>query len=399
MSTPITVTNGRVDLNRTFFLHSNPTATKTIFLDFDGHTTTRTNWNNASGKPTIITPAFNNDTNPTAFSNAELERIQFIWQRVAEDYMPFGINVTTQDPGDAAIINSGGTDNYWGIRVAIGGSNKDWHKKGSATGVGYYNSFGLQGYGPVCFAFSENLGKGNEKNVAEVSSHEAGHTFGLQHDGKAPNTEYYQGHGTGPTGWAPIMGVGYHKTITQWSQGEYKNARNYKNATAKQDDINVIAYGERSGAGFRVDDFGNSAASATVLSGGTLNQFGIITTRTDSDWFKFTTGATGVTNLSITTALQAWVKGTDGSFTSVVLPGRSPNLDIVATLYDVNGSGSGISTSNPAKSLTASFNNLTLTANTTYSLKVDGAGFGDPLINGYSDYGSLGGYLVTGTLV
>ena len=306
--------------------------------------------------------------------------------------MPFGINVTTQDPGDDALLNTGGTDTKWGVRVAIGGSSRDWYGS-SAGGVAKYNSFGLQAEGPVGFTFSNNLGKGNEKYVAEASSHEAGHTFNLNHDGKNPGTEYYKGQGN----WAPIMGNSYYKAVTQWSQGEYAGARNYKGSTTQQDDIDIIANNPRSGAGFRTDDFGNSAATATVLSGTTLNQFGIITSRTDSDWFKFTTGATGVINLSITTALQAWVKGTDGSFTSVVLPGRSPNLDIAATLYDVNGSGAGISTSNPTNSLTARFTQ-TLSANTTYSLKVDGVGFGNPLTTGYSDYGSLGGYLVTGTL-
>jgi hypothetical protein len=388
MSVPITVTNGRVDLGYTFFLHSNPTATKTVYLDFDGHVTSKTSWNNRTSRA-VTTPAFNSDGNPKAFSDAELERIQYIWQRVAEDYMPFGINVTTQVLSEADLNNTGGSDTKWGVRVAIGGGYKDWYG-GAAGGVAFYNAFGLQSANPA-FVFSNSLGKGNEKYTAEAASHEAGHTLGLLHDGTS-KTSYYQGNGKGATGWAPIMGIGYYKSLTQWSQGEYKDANNNN-----QDDIAIIANSYVSRAGFRTDDFGDNSASATILSGTTLNQFGIITTRTDSDWFKFTTGATGVTNLSITTALQAWVKGTDGSFTSVVLPGRSPNLDIAATLYDVNGTGAGISTSNPTNSLTASFSQ-TLSANTTYSLKVDGVGFGDPLTTGYSDYGSLGGYLVTGTL-
>jgi hypothetical protein len=375
-----------VDLSRTFFLHSNPTATKTIFLDFDGHTTTNTIWNNQSGKDAITTPAFNSDSKPKVLSNAELERIQYIWQRVAEDFAPFGINVTTQDLGTDALDNTGGSDNKWGMRVAIGGGNKDWYGS-AAGGVAFVNTFGNAAFGPA-FVFSQSLSN-NEKYTAEAISHEVGHTLGLLHDGTY-NSPYYKGQGTGVTEWAPIMGVGYYKNVTQWSQGEYKDANN------TQDDLAKIS-SSTNGAGYRADDFGNSAASANVLTGTTLNQFGIITTRTDSDWFKFTTGATGVTNLSITTALQAWVKGADGSFTSIILPGRSPNLDIAATLYDANGTGAGISTSNPTNLLTASFN-LTLTANTTYILKVDGVGFGDPLTTGYSDYGSLGGYLVTGTL-
>jgi hypothetical protein len=384
----------RVNLSDTFRLHSNPTATKTIYLDFNGHITTRTNWNNKPGRgATIATPAFSTDADATTFSDAELERIQYIWQRVAEDYMPFGIDVTTEDPGDDALLNTGGTDNRWGIRVAIGGSNADWYKA-SATGAGYHGSFGLGGYGAVCFTFSNNLGKGNEKSVAEVSSHEAGHTLNLNHDGKHPSTEYYKGHGTGPTGWAPIMGNSNHKALTQWSQGEYAGARNYKGSTTNQDDIDIIANGERSGAGFRSDDFGDSAATATVLSGPALSQFGIIATRTDSDWFSFSTG-NGPVSLSVSTALRAWVSDGSGGFSSHILAGRSPNLDIAASLFAADGTL--IATSNPLNKLSASFN-LSLAAG-TYCLMVDGVGFGDPATNGYSDYGSLGGYLVTGTLI
>jgi len=69
-----------VDLGRTFFLHSNPTATKTIFLDFDGGITSGTAWNtNFNGGQAITTTAYDFDGNLNAFSNAELERIQFIW--------------------------------------------------------------------------------------------------------------------------------------------------------------------------------------------------------------------------------------------------------------------------------------------------------------------------------
>ena len=54
----------------------------------------------------------------------------------------------------------------------------------------------------------------------------AGHTLGLNHDGRfipdpdnpdGPliNDEYYGGHGGGATGWAPIMGSGYTKQLNQ----------------------------------------------------------------------------------------------------------------------------------------------------------------------------------------
>jgi roadblock/LC7 domain-containing protein len=182
------------------------------------------------------------------------------------------------------------------------------------------------------------------------------------------------------------MGSGYYKNVTQWSQGEYNGANN------KQDDLATIS-SSRNGAGYRSDDFGNSAATAKLLSGTSLNQFGIIETRGDTDWFRFST-ATGNVSLSINNAAQAWINDGFGNFSSSLLAGRSPNLDIAATLYGADGTL--IASSNPLDNLTASFN-LNLNAG-TYFLKVDGVGFGNPLSNGYSDYGSLGQYLLTGSL-
>ncbi len=372
-----------VDLGRTFFLHSNPTATKTIYLDFNGHTTTGTAWNSNFGLATINTSAYDFDGNVNVFSNAELERIQFIWQRVAEDFAPFGINVTTQDPGTDALANTGGSDSRWGARVAIGGGYADWYTC-AAGGVSFINIFGNTAYGPS-FVFSNDLGLGDEKYTAEAISHEVGHALGLLHDGSSTAT-YYNGQGTGATGWASIMGSGYYQPVTQWSQGEYTTANN------KEDDLATIS-GSTNGAGYRVDDFGNSAATAKLLSGTSLNQFGIIETRSDSDWFSFSTG-TGNVSLSISNACQAWINDGFGNTSATLLAGRSPNLDIAASLY--NASGTLIASSNALDSLSASFN-LSLNAG-TYFLQVDGVGFGNPLSTGYSDYGSLGQYLLTGSL-
>ena len=372
-----------VDLGRTFFLHSNPTATKTIYLDFNGHTTTGTTWNSNYGLAAINTSAYDFDGNVNVFSNAELERIQFIWQRVAEDFSPFGINVTTQDPGADALANSGGSDSSWGAGAAIGGSYADWYSY-AAGGVSFINIFGNTAYGPS-FVFSNDLGMGDEKYTAEAISHELGHALGLLHDGSSTST-YFNGQGSGATGWAPIMGSGYYQPVTQWSQGEYADANN------QQDDLATIS-GSTNGAGYRADDFSNSAATAKFLNGTSLNQFGIIETRSDSDWFSFSTG-TGNVSLSISNACQAWINDGFGSFSATLLAGRSPNLDIAANLY--NASGSLIASSNPLASLSASFN-LSLNAG-TYFLQVDGVGFGDPLSTGYSDYGSLGQYLLTGSL-
>lgn len=365
------------DFSQTFLLHSNPGALHTVYLDFDGHTTSGTNWNSAfTGGADIVTPAYDFDGDPSTFNDYELARIQRIWQRVAEDFLPFNVNVTTQDPGAGALIktsqqgggkNSPPPDTQWGVRIVIGGSSNDWF--GSlAGGVAYIGSFNWASDTPA-FVFPAQL-SASAKNVAEAISHEAGHTLGLSHDGRtSPSEGYYAGHGSGATGWAPIMGVGYYEELTQWSKGEYAFANN------TQDDLAIIT--TNNGFGYRADDYGNSAAAATelIVSSSTFGGSGIIERNTDSDWFSFTT-VSGDVNINVDPAE------------------RGPNLDILARLYDA--SNVLIATSNPLDTLDAAFQ-LMLAAG-TYYVSIDGVGKGDPLVDGYTDYGSLGQYFISGSI-
>lgn len=354
----------------TFKLHSNTGADHTIYLDFDGHTTSNTIWNsNFNNNNPIVSGAYDFDGDALSFSTAELERIQYIWQRVSEDFIPFDVNVTTEDPGTAALIKSGGGDSQWGVRVVISGSSYDWYGAG-AGGVAYPGSFNWNSDTPT-FVFPDQLGNGHEKYTAEAVTHEAGHTVGLYHDGRTvPKEGYYQGHGSGDTGWAPIMGVGYYQNLTQWSKGEYDNADN------TEDDLAIIT--SQNGFGYRTDDHGDSNGSASSLSmnGTSVSGDGIIETNTDYDVFSFTSGS--------------------GSISLNIDPfDRGPNLDILAELYD--SSNNLIASSNPLSLLNADIN--TSVAGGTYYLHVSGTGKGDPLVDGYSDYGSLGQYTISGTVV
>src|SRR5690606_2641922 len=165
-------------------------------------------------------------------------------------------------------------------RRDCGGSN-DWLKM-SAGGIAYVNSFSWDSDTPV-FVFENQLGNGNEKYTAEAISHEVGHTLGLSHDG-GPSAAYYQGHGSGETGWAPIMGVGYYRELTQWSRGEYSGATN------PEDDLKVIV--TKNGFGYRQDDHGNTAQTATDLGAvSSFSSWGIIERSSDVDVFTFTVGA------------------------------------------------------------------------------------------------------------
>ena len=352
-STSQLASGGTVDA---FQLHSFPGATRVIYLDFTGHTTSGTSWNsNYTGGASIVTPAFDTDGNPSSFSVSERAIIQSIWQRVAEDYAPFAIDVTTQDPGIEALRRADSGDVTYGVRVVIG--HNTWYNA-NAGGVGYIGSFKWNSDTP-CFVFSNAL-MNHDKYVAEAAAHEVGHTLGLYHDG-ASGTEYYSGQGN----WAPVMGVGYYKVLTQFSKGEYAGA------SQTEDDLAIIAtYAPIAG-----DDHGDSTSNATLLSGTTIGNGGTIETRADVDVFRFDTGAG---NISL----------------NIASPAPEPNVHLMVELLNSTGQ---VLQSNDPSSVSAQF--ATYLSAGTYYLRISGIGAGDPKSSGYSDYGSVGNYIITGTLL
>jgi hypothetical protein len=347
-------------------LSSLPGANHTILLDFDGHVTVGTTWNNAYSVPTINSPAYDVDGDPNNFNSTELTRIQRVFDRVAEDFSPFAVNVTTVDPGPDALRYSGGGDTQWGTRVVI---TDDTFANCGCGGHAYIGSFDDSQDEPV-FVYNTS-----EKGVSEASSHEVGHAMGLGHDGTSGGA-YYYGHGSGDTSWAPLMGASYNQNVTQWSKGEYYDANN------GQDDLAIItSLTNGNGFGYRSDDHGNTnvAASSLGVSGSTVGDSGIIERTNDVDVFSFTTDSGNVT-INIDPATLG------------------PNLDIRAELYD--STNALVATSDPANVLDANFN-LSL-AQGQYYLHVSGVGTGDPLNatpTGYTEYGSLGQYSISGTIV
>jgi hypothetical protein len=355
-------------LDQTFLLHSKPGAKRTIYLNFKGATLSSTAWNSGS---TITALPFDLDGIPYSFNTTELQRIQAIWQRVAEDYAPFDVDVTTEAVAPELLTRAGSTDDVFGTTVLITSSSGVYSC--SCGGVAYLGVFDdTSDFYKPALVFYDKLGPGNEKYIAEAVSHEAGHNMGLAHDGTS-TTGYYQGQGSGATGWAPIMGVGYYQALVQWSRGQYSGANN------TQDDYAVM---QSNGLPLRADDHGGTAATATALtatSAGGLTSLaaqGIVERPGDVDMFSFAAGA--------------------GSASFTVSPAvRSANLDALVTLTD--GAGQVLATVNPADALNASFS-VTLPAAGTYYLAVTGTGKGDPLTTGYTNYGSLGQYAVSGTV-
>lgn len=358
------------DYSQTFLLHSRPGATRVAYLDFNGQTITGTAWNDATTGVSFTASPYDTDGSPGTFSSAEMDVIQSVWQRVAEDYAPFGIDVTTEEPPADAITRSGSSDLNFGTRAVI--SNTSSVYSGCGCGgvayVGTYDISSSHAYYQPAWVFTQGVGTA-PKGIAEATSHEIGHNLGLSHDGTAA-LGYFSGHGN----WAPIMGVGYYVPITQWSAGEYSGANNTEN------DFTVIA---SNGGPAATDDVGDSTLAPTALGASPATVGGLIGTRTDADVFSLSTAATTLT-------------------VSVAAAPTSPNLD--ARLDLLNSAGTVIATSDPLTGTTAAEASTGMGASLsasvaagTYYVRIDGTGYGSPASGGYSDFASVGRYSLSVT--
>ena len=232
---------GALSVEQAFSLESKPGANHTIYIDFDGHVTTDTLWNFFYEQPELVHPPFDFDNNPESFSQQELDHIFDSWQRVAEDWAPFDINVTTKDPGLDALMRTDASDLTWGARAIV---TVDDFADCGCGGFAFLNSFSDPIDTPT-YVFNHSL-----DSLALTVSHEVGHMVGLSHDGDSAN-EYYPGHnGTTPTTeWGAIMGAPFGVNVTTWSNGDYFDSSN------SQDDLHIIT--TQNGFDYRDDDYGD----------------------------------------------------------------------------------------------------------------------------------------------
>ncbi len=365
-------------LAQTFLLHSRAASTHKLFLDFDGTTVSGTAWNDAPfNLPDAFYSGYSLDGDPTTFTDPEKEEVQKVWQRVAEDFAAFDVDVTTEDPGAAAIDRTDLADQNFGTRAMISGNGTASSTicSDNCGGIAYLSVFDEvapdHSYYQPAWVFSHLLGPNDTKNIAEATSHEVGHNFGINHDGTS-SLGYYTGHNM----WAPIMGVGYNRPVVQWSKGEYADANN-----TVEDDLSIIANG---GAPVIADDAGGTLFTASTDTSGPK----LITSPGDQDIY-FLGSCSGALTIAETPPAPAT---------------PSPNLDVQLDLLD--SGGTVVASDNPAAAYVnrdlATGLSATIATNVpagSYFLRVDGVGTGDPANTGYSDYGSLGAYAlaVTGT--
>ncbi|MBR5758113.1 MAG: hypothetical protein IKX88_05915 [Thermoguttaceae bacterium] len=390
-------------LTKNFFfsLNSCLESNYTIYLDFNGNEYEGSEWNNNAK---VTTPPYDTQVYPyngddvvpydltdesvlsqlNEFTNSELRDIYEIWYRVSEDFMPFNINVTTQEPD-----NDQFADNTHAIRVAIGGTCYDWYKTpGQQAAGGVANSDFNSNSSAPCYVFPWELYAIDDSNngqkyifpkfVADTISHEVGHTLGLNHDGRTAHDAvaaeaYYQG----ADNWAPLMGNAWYQDLTQWSKSEYQYANN------NQDELDIIT--TSNGFGYRDDDHGDTIATATPLSFDNSGALvynaselvsGIIERNTDVDFFSF--------NLN-------------GEKTVIKIGGvrSATNLDVLVNLYKANGElVEPVKTYDPLDTFYVAIDTKDLEPG-LYYLGVAGTGRTVDGVVHYTDYGSLGAYTIT----
>jgi hypothetical protein len=335
-------------------LSSYPSASPVVFLDFDGQTVSGTSWNTTG-------PIY------CGASGLDATQITEVFNRVAEDYRPFAINITT----DSTKYLAAPANKRMRVIITV---TSDWY--GSAGGVAFTNSF-TWGDNTPCFVFSALLNY-NVKNIAEASSHEAGHTLGLRHQATydancVKISDYNSGQGTGEIGWAPIMGVGYYQNMTLWHNGP-----NSLGCNVIQTDLSVIT-GGANGVTFRADDYSNAFASA-INAPFTNSQFainGVIEQNTDQDLFKFTMPS--LSRFTLDAVPYNVGTGDAGS-----------DLDMQVTLY--NNAQTVLGVYNPGTLLSSIID--TNLATGVYYIRVEGKG------NIYAPaYASLGSYAMQGSIL
>ena len=264
-------------------LNSNLGASHTLYLDFDGHSSTTDDWTERDIDPdeeveTLNGPytidRFDFDGVPGTLNPAEQMMIHNIWRMVSEDYSPYDLNVTTVNPG-----SFGDSSAY---RLVYGGDGSEVGSAGSIglAFVGSYDSGGEDNQ--VGFVFTENfdyLGTASSTEImaqalemGNTSAHEFGHALDLLHYG-----------GGNPKLGGIMHTADFGLNRERWQAGDTHDG---EPPVSSQDDMAQID----SQLGYRSDDYGDNTGSATILvdlGDRTYLADGILHNPSDTDFFQF----------------------------------------------------------------------------------------------------------------
>ena len=298
-----------------------------------------------------------------------------MWERVSEDYAVFDVDVTTEEP---AVWTQNTAHALITPTTDANGVHCPHYKYGGIAYVDIFGQYQCSYNDPDCYspAWVTPMSGSKYSDTAEAASHELGHNMGLHHDGTIINgvtDEYYHGHSNGGISWGPIMGAAYGINVSQWSKGEYYGANRF------EDDLAIID----SKLKYQPDDYSNTIAqaAAVVITGGVFSVTGILERTGDSDMFSLICGGG---TLVLTGTTYRCSEGTWGG-----------NADLVLMLYDANGTM--LTSSNPELETRAGITQTV--AGGTYYLEVSSTGVGNPMDNpptGYTSYGSIGPYTISG---
>ncbi|MCC6491491.1 MAG: hypothetical protein IT424_00535 [Pirellulales bacterium] len=295
---PATLAESLSPLSSIPVLNSLPGAPVTIYLDFNGHT--------SSGGG--VTPVYDADGDATTFSDQELQFMGDLWRVTTEDFAPFNVNVTTVEPSVLAPGVPTSAANGKALRLAIGGTSADGY-----AGYAQYNSFTNSGEN-LAWVYAQ--GKTDAVTYGGIASHEAGHSFGLRHLEKV-----------GDPDWRALMYSTLFNNRATWTTG-------INDQGVLQDSMAVIT-SSLNGITYRADDHAGSVAGATPLTaaGAGFVGAGVISSTSDAD--VFTIPATGQSLL-------------------ITVEGDSPSQNLDAVLELLDSAGNVLARSNPGDSVNAS---------------------------------------------
>lgn len=277
---------------------TDPPVPATLFLDFDG--TYLSDWSctqTSCEYHNISVPAYDTDGNTSDFTQDELTAIEQGLLGAQEIFSIFNVTVTNADPFQPSQAFADRDEEFRArddfyeanrvIQIAIGGTSSGVLGMSGLAGIAQLEAFTRSFIPNTAFVFAQGM---SAAGLWKYSAHEAAHTFGLHHqstynaDGTKWN-EYNPGSGQ----IVPIMG-GTGRPRALWFQGT-----DSLRSTSIQNDLFGLARLENQ-FGFRPDEYGDTredAAAFPDVFGTSLGAYGVINSRTDADFFKFTLSQRG----------------------------------------------------------------------------------------------------------